>query len=183
MRSLFARGLASLRRNNSFRRLPFVALAAGCIGACVWICILAHRVDKQRQAIDVILKLNGWYQYDFELSPPSRGDPLHPGSPSNADVPGPPVLTRFVGTDYVASVVYASIGSAPRAADLDRIAALDKLEYLMLMYRGAETSDLSWLEKLPNLKSVYIGQFDASDRAVDDLNVRLPSNLKKINRF
>ena len=171
------------RRIVPRRRLIKLALLILVVGPCGWLCVLAHRVHQQRQAAAVIVKLNGWYLYDYELDPPNPKDRLHPGNPSNADVPGPSALTWFVGRDYFANVVYASINAPPSSADVERLIALDKLEYLMLRYPVTQKSDLTWLGSLPNLKSVYIGWFDVTDEAVDELQRELPSNLSRINRY
>ena len=122
--------------------------------------------------IDAIMRLNGFFEYDFEFSS-HTASPSLPPAPSNASPPAPPWLIRLVGTDYFANVASFSVPTRPNDGQWDELSRLSDLEYVHLRYKEGTDCDLAKLEEFSNLKRVLVN-FEVSEQAIRKLHKALP---------
>jgi hypothetical protein len=134
---------------------------------------LAYRVSEQRRAIDMVTKLNGFFEYDFEFG--SRPAALRlPPARSNASPPAPPWLVRLLGVDYFANVAWFCIKQKPNDEQWNNLSRLSHLEFINLWYEDGTDRDLAQLENLTGLKRAIVS-FKVSDEAIERLRRNLPS--------
>lgn len=141
----------------------------------LYLALLSYRVSEQRRALVAVTRLNGFFQYDFEFSPPGP----FPRSASNATPPAPQWLIRLVGIDFFANVASLSVRGSPDDTQWDELSRLSHLEHINLWYDKGTDRDLARLEKLSSLKWVDVA-FGASDEAIERLRKALP-NLQRLN--
>ena len=106
---------------------------------CVLLGVKVHRVSQQKEAVAWVEKVGGAVRYDYEYYDFDR-QLLYPAP----DLPGPNWVSDVLGVDFLATVV-----------DVELV--------------GAEVDDLSHLEALYNLKSLFlertrIGDFETIAR-------------------
>ena len=128
--------------------------------------------------LDAITRLNGFFEYDFEFSPPGPVPPF-PRPPSNVTPPAPQWLIRLVGIDYFANVARLSVRGSPDDTQWDELSRLHHLERIVLWYDKGSDRDLAKLERLSSLKWADV-PLSASDEAIERLRVALP-NLQRLD--
>jgi hypothetical protein len=139
----------------------------------LYLALVAHRVNEQRRAIEVVTELNGFFEYDFEFG--SRPAFLRlPPARSNASPPAPLWLVRLLGVDYFANVACISTNRRPNDEQWNALSRLRNLEYVHLWYEDGTDRDLAELESLSCLKRAVV-TFKVSDEAIERLRSALPS--------
>jgi hypothetical protein len=141
-----------------------------------WLVAIKKRGDRQRAAVEAIVKGGGWVEYDYEISRGQRrfGDPnlSTPGAAS----PWPAWLRHLMGEDCFASVIAAQICSN---TDLKVLADLGQLQDLKLTERAvvddssgrwpvarrsfSDTDDWAELGRLSQLRSLDLRDWCATD--------------------
>ena len=100
---------------RSYLRFSLRTLMVFITLGCIWLGIVSARVNRQRQAVGAIEKLNGICGYDDETNAEGRID--HTIRPTV-----PAWLSNVIGRDYFADVVSVDLeGDVTRRADLGSI--------------------------------------------------------------
>ncbi len=120
----------------------------------VWLGLLVHRVNKQREAVAWVKEMGGRVLYKYET------DDFASFLNNNADPPGPDWLRNLIGLEYFANVSSVYLENST-ATDISPLAHLASLEQLFL--DGANVADLSPLASLDNLERLSLRQTDVSD--------------------
>lgn len=133
----------------------------------IWLGLLVHRVNKQRDAVRWVLEMEGGCYYDFMFD--ERGTLL-----KDSEEAGPTWIGKLIGIDYVADIIAIDLNSATQVSDVNRLAGLASLE--MLYLDDTHVNDLAPLEGLVNLEVL-----DANGTRIRDL--RSVSRMKNLVRL
>ena len=106
----------------SLRSLMVLMLLAG-IGM-TWLVALKNRAERQKIAVEIILKDGGAVVYDYQDQTLSRGATSHS---ANATPPGPVWLRGLLGDDFFVNVVGARIVTDAGLAHLTELSTLERL--------------------------------------------------------
>jgi hypothetical protein len=163
--------------------------------ACSWFAVKMQQAERQREAVEAILKAGGGVRYDYQLA----GTIIPPEEPT-----GPVWLRRLLGDDIFANVAEVSLwgkGTQITDADLEHLKGLTMLQELQLWgtqitdaglehlkglaqlkkldLQNTEVTDagLVHLKGLTNLESLDISKTNVTDAGIKDLQKALP-NLK-----
>ncbi|MCH7725471.1 MAG: hypothetical protein IH991_03155 [Planctomycetes bacterium] len=112
---------------------------------CVWLGLLAYRVNKQKEAVQWVRDHRGKVYYDFQW------DEVKESSIDDAEPPGPDWLRNLIGVDYFSDVAYVYIPSAK----VDDIGPLRDLTDLRVDLSGTQVSDLSPFVKMKGV-TIYL---------------------------
>jgi hypothetical protein len=115
----------------------------------VFLGLYAQSARTQSKGVAWILMRGGHVSYDYE-------EPLADGSyPSNAKLPGPAWLRRWLGIDYFSSVT-SVILDRDEIDDLEPLTNLPHLRTLALMNYVSPHTDFSPLRRLTHLESLHL---------------------------
>lgn len=121
--------------------------------ACIWLALLVHRVNKQREAVVWVEEMGGYAYYEHEVE---EGWVLI--EPKEA--PGPDWLRGLLGVDYFADINTVDLRDS-EVENLSQLQSLRRLEVLRL--DGSSISDITPLSSLPNLRALTLDDTRVSD--------------------
>jgi len=131
-----------------------------------WLAVEMKRAKEQKAALAVLVETGGGYEYDWRFD--ASGD--------YASKPEPPVpegLWRPLGIDFFAEVVRASVVSTPTRQvtnpDLSPLERLRHLRSLWLDRSQLTDAELEHLKSLSQLKSLSLSDTKVTDRGVQQL--------------
>ena len=166
----------------SLRSLMMLTLVVG-LGMATWLVPLKKRADRQKAAVEAILKDGGLVAYDYQHDASGR-------SIQNAMPPGPAWLRKLLGDDFFTDVVFAAVKTDTSAEHLDdlpriqslhldkgeitdaalaHVAGLARLDYLDLSGATITDDGLVHLERMANLKKLYLDRTKVTDAGLAHL--------------
>jgi hypothetical protein len=127
----------------SLRTLMLMMLLVGV--GMTWLVALKHQAERQRIAVETILKDGGFVTYDYQEHTLPSGVTTYS---DNATPPGPLWLRKPLGDDFFVNVIGARIVTQ---AGLDQLARLPRLQRLEISTAVITDSSLDQLNELPRL--------------------------------
>ena len=120
----------------------------------VWLGLLVHRVNMQKEAVQWVKDHGGGIAYDFEW------DEVKKSLIDDAKPPGPDWLRKLIGIDYFADVVIVVCNNT-KVVDIGSLRELPQLQWLGLS--STQVSDLSPLSRLTQLQWLSLSNTQVSD--------------------
>lgn len=145
----------------SLRSLMVLVLLAG-IGM-TWLVAIKNRAERQKMAVETILKGGGFVVYDFQMQILPSGASNYT---DNATPPGPAWLRKVLGDDFFTNVVGARIVTE---AGLDQIELLSRLQKLELNGVMITDSRLEQLKQAIQLDALTLDNTNIADAGLEKL--------------
>ena len=142
----------------SLRTLLIFTLICAIVSA--WMAVRLKRAERQKSAVEAILKDGGVVWYDYEVN--AEGN--HVAHPEH---PGPAWLRELLGDDFFADAVYAE---AKSDSSLEHIADLSQVQGLALMNSHVTDAGVKHLEGLTRLKWVNLNITGITDAGLENLS-------------
>jgi hypothetical protein len=141
----------------SLRTLMIFTLICAIGSACL--APRLQRAQRQKSAVEGILKDGGVVWYDYEVN--SEGNQI-----AGAERPGPAWLRKLLGDDFFADPVFAEVRTD---SALENIGELSQLHGLALMNSRVTDSGLKHLESLRKLEWVNLNVTNLTDAGLEQL--------------
>ena len=113
----------------------------------IWLGLLVHRVNKQKEAVQWVKDHGGWVRYDYEWEREKKS-PIE-----DAEPPGPDWLRELIGIDYFTDVTLVGFHNAT-VEDIEPLGNLTQLQWLILT--DTQVSDITPLRELTQLHVLYL---------------------------
>jgi hypothetical protein len=120
----------------------------------VWLGVLVHPINKQKQVVAWVRDQKGEFYYDFEWDH-ETGAPIEDATP-----PGPDWLRDLIGIDYFADVVMVDL-SGTGNPDVTPLLELESLQVLDLSF--TPVSDLTPLSGMQRLRYLDLAHSSVSN--------------------
>ena len=123
---------------------------------CVWLGLMVHRVNKQKEAVQWVKGHGGQVLYDFQSD-------HHITLLDLADDTAPPVpdwLRELIGIDYFTDVVFVDLNDT-KVEDIEPLRDLSQLQVLSL--DRTQVMDFEPLRELTRLQTLSLGSTQVSD--------------------
>lgn len=135
-----------------------------------WIGVKIRRAEKQRRAVEMILRQGGYVKYDYQV---------RRRFPYNVKTPGPAWLRRFLGDDAFAQVKTVRVHYQFNDADLEHVRGLTGLEELCLSGTKVTDAGLAYLQKSAELRVLWLDSTKVTGAGLD--HFRGLTQLKMLN--
>jgi hypothetical protein len=140
------------RRWFQFRLRTLMIFTLICAIPCAW---LGRKIDKkrrEREAVDVIQRLGGYVQYEYQSMP--GGPPRQP--------PGPEWLRSLLGEDFFNEVDFVALQKLSEP-ESHRRTELNQVYGMKLNGRNVADAAMERLEGLTRLHHLYLTNSEVSD--------------------
>ena len=124
-------------------------------GFAIWLGLLVHRVNNQKEAVQWEREHGGSVRYDFQYD---EYDEFY--LKKGAEPPGPDWLRELIGIDYFADVLRVDFVGV-EVNDLTPLASLNQLQHLDIA--ATQVTDLEPLRELTELQTLWLIKTSVSD--------------------
>jgi hypothetical protein len=182
----------SRRRWLQYSLRTLLVVTTLCAVACSWLGVKLQQARRQREAVEVIVKLGGSVAYDWEYD--ANGLKLNAKPPGQGGLPGllgddffqtvrVVNLARTQATDAslehlsgLRQVQYLTLGGTKVTdAGMERLVGLSQLHWLFLDDTQVTDAGLAHLECLSQLQRLILDGTKVSDAGVKKLQAALPN--------
>ena len=154
---------ALFRRRFQFNLRSLLLLVVAVAIPSRWFSVEVTKARKQKEAVEMVVKLGGTVNYDYE-------DDGHGNFDESAMPRGPEPLRKLLGDGFFADVVVVDLSKTEVTdAQLENLNAFPELMNLYICDTKITDSGVKRLAGLKNLQSVALGSPRITDMAIEDV--------------